>query len=327
MSLVEVKDLRKEFDVRHGISKGKSITAVDGLNFEIAAGEVFGLLGPNGAGKSTTVKMISTLITPTSGDALIDGCSVVKSPEKVRSRIGVMLAGERNMYWKLTGRENLVYFSTLYHVDPKVSKQRIESLLDLVGLTGSANRRVESYSTGMKIRLSFAKSLLNDAPVVLLDEPTMSIDPQASIVVRDAIVNLKKKGKAILLTTHNMDEADRLCDRVGIIDHGTLIACGTPSELKRAYREKFTLRIKLRNSNGVANTLERIAGVESVVVIPSSDIESHVEVTAKSDGGQELISSVLGKLMEDKMEVESFEVVDPTLEDVFIRLTGRTLRD
>jgi ABC-2 type transport system ATP-binding protein len=327
MKLVEVKDLRKEYPVRYGFSGTKQIVAVEKLNFDISKGEVFGLLGPNGAGKSTTIKMISTLVTPTSGDATIDGSSVVSEPEKVREKIGVMLAGERTMYWKLTGRENLQYFSTLYHMNPGEAKHRIDYLLKLVGLSDHEKARVEGYSTGMRIRLSFAKSLLNDAPVLLLDEPTMSLDPQAARVVRETVLSLRDQGKSILLTTHNMDEADRLSDRVGIIDHGNLIAIGSSSQLKREYTEKITLRIKMRNTSGVEEALSKLKGIEAVRIVPDSTLQSEVEITCATDQSQEIVSSVLRTLANSNMNVESFNIVEPTLEDVFIRLTGRTLRD
>jgi len=325
MHLVEVRDLKKVYDVRYGVSKTDSITAVSGLSFEIDSGEVFGLLGPNGAGKSSTIKMISTLITPTSGDAIVDGSSVTQAPEKVRAKIGVMLAGERNMYWKLTARENLQYFSTLYHLDPRKSKERIESLLNLVGLADHPDARVESYSTGMRIRLSFAKALLNDASVLLLDEPTMSLDPQAALIVREAIAEQKDQGKAVLLTTHNMEEADRLSDRVGIIDHGKLISTGPPSQIRRSYRDKSTLRIKVRNLDDAVRILNGVTGVEGVSTTSNETTEPVVEVT--TNGDDVLVNLILRSLADSDVRVVSFNVVEPTLEDVFIRLTGRSLRD
>ena len=325
MHVVEVRDLRKEFDFRYGISKRRYVLAVESLSFEISKGEVFSLLGPNGAGKSTTIKMISTLISPTSGDAIIAGHSVIEEPEKVRECTGVMLAGERSMYWKLTARENLEYFSTLYHIGPDLAKKRIEELLELVSLKEHADRRVETFSTGMRIRLSFAKALLNDAPVILLDEPTASLDPQAARSVRESILNLKEQGKAILLTTHNMEEADRLSDRVGVIDHGKLIAIGSPSQLKRAYAESRTFRIRLMNPRGVQEALSSVTGVESIVQTSESPSESTFEVTTES--GMDIGNSILRSLARENMQVENFNLVEPTLEDVFIKLTGRTLRD
>lgn len=187
MDPVEVKTLSKRFETKEGPilrKKRKSLVAVDGISFSVPRGEIFGLLGPNGAGKTTIIKMLCTLITPSSGDASINGHSVVKEPQKVRESLGVMLTGERTLYWKLTGRENLEYFAALYHLQPSDTKKRISYLLQLIGLADREDTVVENYSTGMRIRLSFAKALLNEAPVLLFDEPTASLDPQTSRLLR-----------------------------------------------------------------------------------------------------------------------------------------------
>ena len=233
MNPVEVQSLSKVFETKEGplLRKvPKEVVAVDGVSFSVPEGEIFGLLGPNGAGKTTTIKMLCTLITPTSGDAFVNGFSVAKDQQKVRENLGVMLTGERTLYWKLTGRENLEYFAALYHLDTLDAKKRIDELLQLLGLKERQDMLVENYSTGMRIRLSFAKAILNDAPVLLFDEPTASLDPQSSRLIRDVIRGLRKEGHAIILTTHNMEEADILSDRVAIIDQGKIVALGSPHD-------------------------------------------------------------------------------------------------
>lgn len=327
MNPVEVRELRKEYASGRGFSEGASRTvAVDRLSFDVAAGEVFSLLGPNGAGKTTTVKMLCTLIAPTSGEARVGGHSVVEDPMGVRRSIGVMLAGERTTYWKLTGRENLEYFAALYHIKPKEAKGRIDSLLKLVALADHAKTPVENYSTGMKIRLSFAKSLVNDAPVLLLDEPTMSLDPQSARLVRSAITDLRDRGKAILLTTHNLEEADQLSDRTAIIDHGKAIAEGPPATLKRSYGQGVLIRVRVKGgASRASGVLSSVPGVESVSVAEEDESESVVSVLAGQD--PEVVSRLLKALPDSGVKVVGLSLVEPSLEDVFIRLTGKELRD
>jgi ABC-2 type transport system ATP-binding protein len=213
-------------------------TAVDGVDLHIQQGEVFGLLGPNGAGKSTTIRMLCTLLEPTSGAARVNGFDVVKQSNQVRQSLGTVLAGERSIYWKLTARENLEYFAALFHIPTEVARRRIDELLDRMELTNRADDLVEKYSTGMKQRVAIARALLAQPPIMLLDEPTLGLDPQAARRVRELVKELKAEGHTILLTTHYMEEADQLSDRIGIIDQGKVIALGTPAELKRAFHNK-----------------------------------------------------------------------------------------
>jgi len=216
---------------------GREITAVDGVTLRIRRGELFGLLGPNGAGKTTTIRLLCTLLAPTAGTARVWGCDVVRAPQAVRGHIGVILTGERSVYWRLTGRENLEYSAALYQVPREVARRRIPRLLDLVELTPRADDLVERYSTGMRQRLALVKALLHDPPVLLLDEPTTGLDPQAARTIRDLIRRLhREEGKTIILTTHDMDEADQLCERVGIIDRGRIIALDAPQALRHAYQ-------------------------------------------------------------------------------------------
>ena len=224
-----------------GNNRPKTTVAVDGISFEIRGGEIFGLLGPNGAGKTTTIKMFCTLMEPTSGTARVAGYDIVRKPTKVRGSMGTVFSGERSLYWKLTARENLEYFAALYNVEPSNTASRIDLLLDRMDLKAKANELVERYSTGMRQRLAIARALLANPPVVLLDEPTAGLDPQSARNLRDAVRSLRDEGHTILLTTHYMAEADELCDRIAIIDHGRIIALDTPAALKAGLQEMHSI--------------------------------------------------------------------------------------
>jgi ABC-2 type transport system ATP-binding protein len=209
--------------------------AVDGVDLAVEPGEIFGVLGPNGAGKTTTLKMLATLLEPTSGEAYVLGINVREKPREVRAHLGAMLSGERSLYWKLTGRENLEYFAALYHVSPKTTRSRIDAALEAVKLTDRSEDYVERYSTGMRQRLALARALLPDPQLLILDEPTVGLDPQSARDLRERVRDLRRQGRTVLLTTHYMEEADQLCDRIAIIDHGKVVALDTPDALKRAF--------------------------------------------------------------------------------------------
>jgi ABC-2 type transport system ATP-binding protein len=328
MDPVKVTQLSKTFETKEGKflrRSSKRVTAVDGISFNVPGGEIFGLLGPNGAGKTTTIKMLCTLVSPTSGDAYINGFSVAKNQQKVRENLGVMLTGERTLYWKLTGQENLDYFAALYHLDPPYTKKRIKELLTLVGLDEREGTLVENYSTGMRIRLSFVKALLNDAPVLLFDEPTASLDPQSSRLIRDLIRDLKRQGHAIILTTHNMEEADLLSDRVAIIDHGKIVTLASPTELKQKVKSSDIIEINARNlSEQIADGLQSYSEVSKVALSEQGGEELlrvHVEK------GKEILPRILEFLVRKQVTITKVTFIEPTLEDVFISETGRSLRD
>jgi ABC-2 type transport system ATP-binding protein len=330
MNPVEVGSLSKTFETKEGPLFRKvprTVVAVDAVSFTVPEGEIFGLLGPNGAGKTTTIKMLCTLITPTSGDARVAGFSVAKEQQKVRANLGVMLTGERTLYWKLTGRENLQYFAALYHMEPAYAKKRIEELLALVGLKEREGTLVENYSTGMRIRLSFAKALLNEAPVLLFDEPTASLDPQSSRLIRDIIRDLKKGGHAIILTTHNMEEADMLSDRVAIIDHGKIVSLGAPSQLKQKVKSSDVIEIEGRNlSDEIANALETFSEVSKAAYSTGMGDEKGL-LRIHAEKGKEVLPKILEFLVRKQASITKVNFIEPTLEDVFIAQTGRSLRD
>jgi len=306
----------------------KKVVAVDAIDFSVPKGEIFGLLGPNGAGKTTSIKMLCTLITPSSGDAYINGFSIAKDQQKVRENLGVMLTGERTLYWKLTGQENLEYFAALYHLESAYAKKRILALLDLVGLSEREDTLVENYSTGMRIRLSFAKALLNEAPVLLFDEPTASLDPQSSHLIRDIIRDLKRQGHAIILTTHNMEEADTLSDRVAIIDRGKIAILGSPSELKQKVKSSDIIEIEARNVvEQTVNALQSFSEVSNVAITPSTQGGETQLLRVHVEKGKEVLPRILEFFVRKQVTITKVTFIEPTLEDAFIAETGRSLRD
>jgi len=228
---VRILKLSKTYDVRarKGLFKSekRSVEALKGVSLEVNQGEIFGLLGPNGAGKTTLIKILTTLLLPTSGEAWINGYNVLKDENKVRASVGCMLMGERGLYWKLTGRENLEYFGALYHLDPSARRKRANQIIQLLKLDEIADRMVESYSSGQKMNLAFGKALINDAPLLVLDEPTNTLDLPSASELRSIVRQLNAQGKTVIYTTHIMSEAETLCERVAIIDRGELLAMGT----------------------------------------------------------------------------------------------------
>lgn len=315
------------------------IVAVKGVSFEVKPGEVFGFLGPNGAGKSTTIRMLATLLEPSSGHAFICGHDVGRDAMEARAKLGAVLAGDRSLYWKLSGRENLEFFATLYRVPHREIPNRIETVLRRMQLLDRADELVERYSTGMKQRLALARALLADPPVLLLDEPTLGLDPQSARNLRDIVLELKEEGRAILLTTHYMEEADMLSDRIAIIDHGEIIALDTPDGLKKGLSQDRLYRMELTAhngapdgsasvaTNGAIDTLtEKVAGLTVVEKRPDEENGSvHLTFTLADPAGQN--AQLWSSLASSGIHVLNYSVDEPTLEDVFISLTGRGLRE
>ena len=258
MNAIEVSHLRRIYQVTIGVFRRttKEVVAVDDISFAVKQGELFGLVGPNGAGKTTTIKVLATLLLPNEGSARVLGHDVVKDADAVRRRIGFIFGGERGLYWRLSGIDNLRYFASLYHVDPDVTKNRIPYLLEMVGLEDRGEEKVEGYSRGMKQRLHVARTLLHDPQVLFLDEPTIGLDPVGAREFRQVIRDLQSEKKTILLTTHYMFEADSLCQRVGVINHGRIVALDTPEALKRHVRDLSVIEVEMY---GVApEVIERV---------------------------------------------------------------------
>jgi ABC-2 type transport system ATP-binding protein len=302
-------------------------TAVNGVDLQIERGEIFGLLGPNGAGKSTTIRMLCTLLEPTSGTAQVNGYDIVKQANDVRRSLGTVLAGERSIYWKLTGRENLEYFAALYHIPPAIAKKRVEELIERMEIKDRANELVEKYSTGMRQRIAIAKALLARPPILLLDEPTLGLDPQAARRVRELVSELKQEGHTILLTTHYMEEADQLSDRIGIIDTGKVIALDTPEALKRRIEQQEIIRLELTGwHEEIADKLKSIAGIEHITTHQQGEADLW-EVNLHAQNSRTAIPRIVEHISGNGTRLVNMNVVKPSLEDVFIQLTGKALRD
>src|SRR5229473_7956810 len=232
---IQVTALRKKYTSHRGTFRRTRVQTIglDGIDLAIQRGELYGLLGPNGAGKTTTVKILTTLLLPDSGEARVLGLDVVKETDALRRRIGFVFGGERGLYWRLSGLDNLRYFADLYLIPPQVSNQRIPELLAKLGLAGREHDKVEGYSRGMKQRLHLARGLLNDPDVLFLDEPTIGLDPVGARDLRVLVRGLADGGKTVFLTTHYMFEADAICDRVAVIKKGRIVAQGTPGSIKQ----------------------------------------------------------------------------------------------
>ncbi|NUQ84835.1 MAG: ATP-binding cassette domain-containing protein [Anaerolineales bacterium] len=302
-------------------------TAVDGVDLQIQRGEIFGLLGPNGAGKSTTIRMLCTLLEPTSGTARVNGYDIMKQANEVRRSLGTVLAGERSIYWKLTGRENLEYFAALYHIPPAVAKKRVDELIERMALKDRANELVEKYSTGMRQRVAIAKTLLARPPILLLDEPTLGLDPQAARNLRELIAQLKQEGHTILLTTHYMEEADQLSDRIGIIDAGKVIALDTPEGLKRRINQKEIVRLEVSGwQEHIGEKLRSLSEVENLVVRRQAEADLW-EVNMQATNSRTLLPKIVENIGQNGTRLVNMNIVKPSLEDVFIHLTGKALRD
>jgi ABC-2 type transport system ATP-binding protein len=314
-----IKDLVKIFKKRNS-----EVRAVDSVSLEIKQGELFGLLGPNGAGKTTLIKCISSLLIPNAGTVLVGGADIGKDPLGVRRKIGVLTGGERSLYWKLNPIENLNYFAALYGVPRKKTKERIEYLLDLMDLKEKAKERVERLSSGMKQKLSLARTLIHDPPILLIDEPTLGLDPYFARFMRDFIKNElhHKLEKTILLTTHYMDEADELCDRVAFMNHGKIEALDTPDGFKRSMPQDQILEVKCLGDFEP----DIFEGIKESTSLNLNKQDSFTYVRMNTDNPEMLLSNVVD-LVRDRAKVLSVLVTSPTLEDVFVYLTGVGLKD
>ncbi|HEV8098009.1 MAG TPA: ABC transporter ATP-binding protein [Gaiellaceae bacterium] len=318
MAAIEVEGLRRTYKTTTGVVRRKSleIEAVRGIDFQVPEGELFGLLGPNGAGKTTTIKMLITLLIPTGGSARVLGLDVVEQAQEVRKRIGYVFGGERGVYERLSGYDNLRYFAELYGVPPGEQRPRIEHLLEVVGLKGREHERAEGYSRGMKQRLHVARGLLHDPDVIFLDEPTIGLDPVGARDVRATIASLTEVGKTVLLTTHYMFEADALCDRIAVISQGQIVAEGTPTELKRGVGEGTVVEVEV--FGGAEATVERVRTLGGVTSVAIEEREQAQVLVVQTGPGLELTHAILGCL--DGAEIGRISQREPTLEDAYVAL-------
>jgi ABC-2 type transport system ATP-binding protein len=297
-----------------------STTAVDGLDLVVARGEVFGLLGPNGAGKTTTIRMLATLLRPTSGTARVSGFDVVREPNSVRRRIGyVMQQTFQSGRYLLTGREAVEIEAALYHVPSRQVRTRAAEVLDVVGLTPHADRLVMTYSGGMKKRLELACGLLHHPEVLFLDEPSLGLDVQSRHAMWDHVRALRDGGVTVLLATNYLDEADRICDRLTIIDHGRAVATGTPADLKRAVGGD----VLLASTPEPQRLVDAVHGVPWATRVASTETGVHVYVEDASVA----LPALMRLALERGIRLERLSYTQPTLDDVFLLHTGRDLRE
>jgi ABC-2 type transport system ATP-binding protein len=320
MAVIEARELRRTYRTTTGTfrRRAKDVEAVRGVSFDVGEGELFGLLGPNGAGKTTTIKMLITLLVPTAGTARVLGFDVVESPREVRRRIGYVFGGERGVYERLSGYDNLRYFAELYGVPPRIQKPRIEELLELVGLKGREHERAEGYSRGMKQRLHVARGLLHDPEVLFLDEPTLGLDPVGARELRSTIATLRDAGKAILLTTHYMFEADSLCDRIAVISKGEIVAEGTPAQLKSRVASGSVTEVEVYGiPEETVGQLRLLDGVLSVWV---EEREQAQVLSVQTRADVQLTASILGHL--DGASIGRISYREPTLEDAYVALVS-----
>ncbi len=296
------------------------VRAVDGISFEVRDGEIFGLLGPNGAGKTTTISMISGVLAPDAGQVLVDGVDIWERPKQVKRMLGVV-PQEVAVYEDLTGRDNLVFWASLYGLKGADRRRAIDEALERVGLADRADDRVRDYSGGMKRRLNLSMGLIHAPKFLLLDEPTVGIDPQARLAILDVVREVARGGTTVLYTTHYMDEAEKLCDRMAIIDRGEILASGTLDELTRLAGEGDVLRVS--GSFGAEDLRGKIAGIDGVEISRIGDGFALLSVVPEGPG----LAQLLPRLLDGEAGIDDVSIQRSNLESVFIALTGRALRD
>ncbi len=309
-------------DVQNLFKNYGDFQAVKGISFSIKEGEIFSLLGPNGAGKTTTISMLSTLYAPTSGDATIAGHSVTKDPMAVRNAIGGV-PQDLALYEDLSARENLTFWGQMYGLSGTSLKNRVEEVLGQIGLTDKAKDRIKTYSGGMKRRVNIGVGLLHKPKLLFMDEPTVGIDPQSRRAILDTVKDLNKQGMTVLYTTHYMEEAEELSNRVGIIDHGELIAIGTQKELTQQVGETETLVLHISENEDPQALVDSLKGIKEVL---EANVVNH-EISVITPSAKDVLAQVVTKANERGIKINSIDIREPNLEAVFLHLTGRALRD
>jgi ABC-2 type transport system ATP-binding protein len=312
MNAISVENLSKIFD--------KKIVAIDDVNFKVKNGEIFGFLGPNGAGKTTTIKVLTTLLRPTKGEVNVAGFDVIKEPDAVRSSIGIVPQA-LTLDDDLKGITNLLLSAKLYHVPDKLAKERAEKLLEMVNLKNAIDRKVETYSGGMRKRLELIIGLIHEPKILFLDEPTLGLDIQTRSVIWEYLKNLnKEKGLTIFITTHYLEEADYLCDRIGIIDKGKIMVVDSPSKLKDGLGGDI-INIKINGEHsGIIESMKQLKHVKSIDVV---DQNLHI----KAERGENVLPSILEFLNLKEIVVTSVSLSKASLDQVFLQYTGKSLRD
>ncbi|MFW6117811.1 MAG: ATP-binding cassette domain-containing protein [Thermoproteota archaeon] len=338
---IQTFDLTKSFHKKEhkgffGFLKGKGgkkretsdfTVALDHVNVNVRSGELFGLLGPNGAGKTTLIKCLSTILIPDGGTALVNGFDIRKQTNLVRASLGMVIGGERTLYWKLTARDNLMYFASLYKMPKDEARRRVEQLLDSMQLSDRGDERLEDYSTGMRQKVAIARALIHDPPILLLDEPTLGLDPSFSRQIRKQIRSfVEDQSKTVLLATHYMEEADQLCDRVAVMSNGQVVAVDTPNHLKDRVKETELVEIACYHPPlNIEGLLEPHCPNVGMIKLIHGDEERGATSKIKlvGENAEECISTVMDILRKENVRIRSLNVGTPTLEDVFLDLTGR----
>jgi ABC-2 type transport system ATP-binding protein len=317
-NFVETRDLVRTFGKKNDVVK-----ALDGVSISIREGEIFGLLGPNGAGKTTIIKILTTLLLPTSGEAYVGGFSVVKEANKVRNIINLVSGGETPGYGILTVSENLWFFSQLYGLPSSVAKEKIKRLTVDLDFKKYATTRMAKLSTGFKQRMSLARGLLNDPKMLFLDEPTLGLDVLTAKRLRTYVIDWAKREKkgTVLLTTHYMAEADEMCDRVAIINNGKILACDSPTALKENLKATPIAKIDVSSIQADFSFIQKMRGV--VGCSETRSIQTGVTSLKVMAQNEKVFSDIMSKLNEEKLKVLSINETEPTLEDVYIRLVGK----
>ncbi|MBI2859301.1 MAG: ABC transporter ATP-binding protein [Chloroflexi bacterium] len=322
-SAIVVADLTKKFARTAGyrdllpFKHRQIVTAVDGVSFQIGDGELFGLLGPNGAGKTTLIKLLCGLVLPNSGTATIFGHDIVREEQEVRKLVGLVTAEERSFFWRLTGRENLQFFASLYHLSREQAKRRINELLKLVGLEDKGDVRYQNYSTGMRQKLAIARSFLGEPRVLFVDEPTRSLDPVSAQTIRRFLKErVVGAGKTVVLATHNLNEAEQLCDRLAIMREGRVMAIGSVPELRSRFQKQESCQLQARQvSEDVLNRLRDIEGVQQCQIAGRDDGVATIEITMRDRSA--VLPQVMQVMVYGGAEICNCSLKEAPLEDIF----------
>ena len=324
---IETFNLTKKFIPPRGFKgllhplKKKAVIALDDVNLKIRKGDLFGILGPNGAGKTTLIKVLCTLILPTSGTAYVNGYDVTKEEEGVKASIGLVTGEERSFYWRLTGRQNLLFFASLHTFSSaSVAQKRVNEVLNFVGLEDKADDKFHSYSTGMKQKMAIARGLLNEPEILLMDEPTKSLDPGAAQNLREFIKErlVKEQGKTVFLSTHHLEEAEQICDRIAIINKGTIKAYGTLNELRDMIEKREIYVITVKNlSNSVPDQLRDLNGVNDLSTHASSDA---VTLEIQLSNTESVLPRIIATIVNSGGEIHACSTKEIVINDIFSQL-------
>jgi ABC-2 type transport system ATP-binding protein len=323
---IDVRGIRRVYNV-----KPNPVIALQGVDLEVQPGEFFGLLGPNGAGKTTLIKILTTLLLPSSGTARIFGFDVERQTKQIRRIMNMVAGGEQSGYGILTVREQLWMFSQFYGLPSRDGWRRVDELIEAVGMVEQKEQRVSTLSTGQRQKMNFARGLLNDPWIFFLDEPTLGLDVSAARSVRELILAWKGAvpGRTVLLTTHYMAETDELCDRIAIVDHGRILALGSPAELKKRVQRESVFRLELDRLDGGTGALRRLPGVLSAAAAAVQDEAKErqtveINLTLQDDAA---LGGVVGALAGIGSHILALRKSEPSLEDVFVELVGRGFGD